>query len=123
MSTYCKASDSVRLIYPSQDESEGFELEFLFAKEELTSHINLLLYPLPFLRRTEYPLTFTTETQTFVHPAYLHKGGQKLTLSKEAQDCLLSLLKTEPLITLSFQGHSQMISNHGFKKHEKLLAK
>jgi hypothetical protein len=116
MSTHCKESDSIRLIYPIQEEIEGFELELLFARDELTSHINLFLYPLPPSRRIEYPLTFKTDTETFTYPAYLHQGRQKLTLSKEAQECLLSLLQKESSITLSFSGHSQVILSSGFKK-------
>jgi hypothetical protein len=116
ISTHCKESDSIRLVYPIQEQIEGFELELLFARDELTSHINLFLYPLPASRRTEYLLTFKTENETFTHSAYLHQGGQKLTLSKEAQACLLSLLQKEPSMTLSFSGHSQVILSRGFKK-------
>ncbi|MBP9841447.1 MAG: hypothetical protein KBC64_03360 [Simkaniaceae bacterium] len=123
MSTYCESSDSIRLIYPKEEDSRGFELELLFAKNELSSHINLFLYPLPFLKQTEYPLTLTCEDETYTYAAYLHKGGQKLTLSKEAQECLLSLLKKGEPIQLSFKGHSQMIHGKGFKKYEKFIRK
>lgn len=116
MSTYCKASNSLRFTYPPQEASEGFEVEFLFAQELLTCHFNLLLYPLPFIRRTEYPITFTSGQETATYPAYIHKGGQKLTLSQEGMNHFLSLLNSTPSIHISFQGHSQVIQSQGFKK-------
>ena len=116
MSTYCKASNSLRFTYPPQEPCEGFEVEFLFAQELLTCHFNLFLYPLPFIRCKEYPITFTAGTHTAIYPAYIHKGGQKLTLSQEAQTHFLSLLRSEASIQVSFKGHSQIIKSEGFNK-------
>lgn len=123
MSTHCLNSDSIRLTYPPQEPSEGFELELLLAQDELTSYINLFLYPLPFKHRTTYSLTFTCENETVSYPAYLHRGGQKLTLSKEAQDHLLSLLKQEKSVHISFDRHSQLIIGEGFQKYKKIISK
>lgn len=111
--------DSSRLAYLSSDKINGIDLEFFFIQDGLKSYLVTHSRPIPSSRDDSHLSQAVVQTQGKTHTFLIHrlKGGQKLLLTQEMQELLLSLLSRDEPLTLKLEGYQEVIQPGQFKSY------
>lgn len=107
-----KSSHCSRLLYQSQDHVLGIDLEFLQTENGLVAYLQV-----------HNPLTAEAKIQidsaTYIAP--LHQGQQRVQLPSELQDHLIAQLKEGKAVTITLNGHREIIQAERFDKQLRSL--
>ncbi|NGX39304.1 MAG: hypothetical protein KR126chlam1_00630 [Chlamydiae bacterium] len=105
-----------RAIYKSSDEVLGIDIEFLQTSKGLATYLHMHT---PAHEDAQILFKGKQGTTSFTLP--IHKGGDRIRLSKEMQGELIALLKDAELITIEVDGCSETLKVADFKKILKKL--
>jgi len=100
-----------RLLYQSQDPVLGIDLEFLQTKSGLCTYLQVH-QPMP----QEAKIHIKTQDDQLTYIGTFHQGSQRVQLSEELQELLLTHLKKEKVVTIQLNQHRETIQGENFSK-------
>ena len=114
-----KQFDSSRLCYFSKDRINGIDLEFHSTQEQLRCYLVVHSTPIPAKKENPNFSQATVQTKDQNTPFLIHrlKGGQKLLLTQQAQELLLSLLIADEPLLIKLEGYQEQIQPGSFKRY------
>ena len=102
--------DSSRLTYHT-DKTNAIDLEFLAVKNQLFTYLQVHAHP---LKDKEVSVTLIVAGEKTFFAAYPHQGGQRLSITKEFQEKIISLLKANQRFSLEVCGYQTEIHPQKF---------
>jgi hypothetical protein len=113
------AFNSSRLTFPSSDQINGIDVEFLKTPHHLYTYLNVHSLPIsPLKSSPQHAFVYIIigeEKHRF--EALRREGGQRLLLPEDASSLLISALQKHQTIILKIAGYTSQISPQGFSKY------
>jgi hypothetical protein len=110
--------DLAKLIYPASNQTNGIEIELIRQGDLVRGYLNVYSSEIPALlhdpHKAKVVLITEKEEKTFAITRL--EGGQRLALSHEGFETLISALKETPSLTIKTGHFTQTINSKSFEK-------
>lgn len=114
-----KQFDSAKLSFPTQDIVNGVDLELLCIQGKIRSYLQVHSQTIPPYQGDPKAALVLLQVgdETFAGIAFRHEGGQRVRLSENLQDRIISALKENKSVTIRLEGYKAVVSSQEFGKH------
>jgi hypothetical protein len=114
-----KQFDSAKLSFPTQDIVNGVDLELLCIQGKIRSYLQVHSQTIPPYQGDPKAALVLLQVgdETFAGIAFRHEGGQRVRLSENLQDRIISALKENKSVTIRLEGYKTVVSSQEFGKH------
>lgn len=111
-----KTAGSTRVQYKTRDQVAGIDIEFIRTGQDLATYLQVHGQPISLSTENKTEVKLITDNRVTTFLAHIHKGKQRIRLSKILQEQLISILTEGNSVIIELPGYRERVDPQRFQK-------